>query len=251
MGALTLEASPVPLYHQLERDLQGRIEVGEFTPGSALPTEEQICAQYGVSRITVRRALDVLIAHGLITKRRGVGSFVAERPTGIRSVRLAGSLDEFLSTAGALTAEPLSLETVDHPPAEVVEALGLHAGDKAVRLEMISSLSMGPVIYLEVFFPEAVGRTLSLEDIRTGTPVVRVIERRMNTRVVRAEQLIESTLAGETAGRHLGIDPAAPILRIRRVYYTAGDRPVEVAILRHHPQRYQYVIEFRPSPRAF
>jgi GntR family transcriptional regulator len=247
MGALTLEPGPIPLYHRLERDLQARIVEGEFAPGALLPTEEQICEQYGVSRITVRRALDALIGQGLIVKKRGVGSFVAERPQGIRSVRLAGSLDEFLATAGTLTATPLSLQTVDAPPSEVVEALNLNEGDKAVRLEMISSLSMGPVIYLEVYFPEAIGKALSLDDIKTGVPVVRVIERRLNTRVVRAEQLIESTLAGETAGGHLGIDAATPILRIRRVYYTAGDQPVEVAILRHHPERYQYVIEFRPS----
>jgi GntR family transcriptional regulator len=245
--ALTLETGPIPLYHQLERDLQDRIAGGEFSPGDALPTEEQICAQYGVSRITVRRALDALIAHGLIVKKRGVGSFVAQRPDGIRSVRLAGSLDEFLATAGALSVTPLSLETVDVSPAEVVEALGLKPREKAVRLEMISSLSMGPVIYLEVYFPEEIGQALRLEDVRAGTPVIRIIERRLNLRVVRAQQLIESSLAGETAGRHLGLSADTPILRIQRVYYTAGDRPIEVAILRHHPERYQYVIEFRPS----
>jgi GntR family transcriptional regulator len=247
MNAILLESSPIPLYHQLERALHDRIGSGEFAPGDVLPTEEQICEQYGVSRITVRRALDALIAHGLIVKKRGVGSFVAERNEGVRSVRIAGSLDEFLATAGALEIEPLSLETLEPPP-EVVDSLGLGEGENAVRLELISSLSQGPVIYLEVYFPEAIGRELSFDDIRPGVPVVRVIERKLNLRVVRAQQLIEADVAGPVAGRHLDLDPSTPLLRIRRVYYAAGDRPVEVAILRHHPERYQYFVEFRPTP---
>src|SRR5438876_2061473 len=80
----TLQDGPVPLYHQLEQDLLERIRTGEFGPGDALPTEGGICAQYGVSRITVRRALDALIAQGLIIRRRGVGSFVAQRREAVR-----------------------------------------------------------------------------------------------------------------------------------------------------------------------
>src|SRR3954454_4112192 len=115
-----LHEGPVPLYHQLEQDLLERITAGEFAPGDALPTEEGICEQYGVSRITVRRALDALIGQGLIIRRRGVGSFVAERREGVRSVRLSGSLDDFLATAGALAIEVLSLGETQ--PSEEVAA---------------------------------------------------------------------------------------------------------------------------------
>jgi GntR family transcriptional regulator len=237
----------VPLYHQLEQDLVQRIGGGEFAPGDALPTEEGICEQYGVSRITVRRALDALLAQGLIVRRRGVGSFVAERPEAIRSVRLSGSLDDFLATAGALHLEVLSLGEIA-PSKEVRDALELERGEQSVRLELVSSLGAGPVIYLQAFFPVAIGRVLRREDIVPGQPVVRIAERKLNLRVVRAHQLIQPDLAGETAAQHLGISPETPILRIRRVYYTAGDRPMEFAILRLHPERYQYEIEF--SARA-
>jgi GntR family transcriptional regulator len=82
---LTLSPGPVPLYHQLEQDLRARIKGQEFKIGEALPTEERICAEYGVSRITVRRALETLIAEGLINKRRGVGTFVTSPPdAGVR-----------------------------------------------------------------------------------------------------------------------------------------------------------------------
>jgi GntR family transcriptional regulator len=245
-----LHDGPVPLYHQLEQDLAARITAGEFGPGDPLPTEEGICEQYGVSRITVRRALDALITQGFIVRRRGVGSFVAERREGVRSVRLSGSLDDFLARAGSLENNVLSVERVQ-PSDEVREALELGEGEEVVRLELISSLSAGPVIYLEVFIPTALGGSLSREDITPGLPVIRILERKLNTRVVRAHQLIQSDLAGETAARHLGVAPDTPLLRIRRVYYSAGDRPIEAAILRHHPERYQYEIEFRNRSGTF
>ena len=245
-----LQEGPVPLYHQLAQDLMERINAREFQPGDALPTEERICDQYGVSRITVRRALQSLIAHGMIVRRRGVGSFVAERAQGVRSVRLSGSLDEFLATAGMLDQEVRCLETVE-PPAEAREALELAEGEQAVRLELVSSLSAGPVIYLNIYFPLSVGGVLSVADIVPGHPVVRIIERKLNLHVVRAQQLIEPDLAGEPTATCLGISPDAPVLRIRRTYYAAGDRPIEVAILRYHPQRYQHVIDFHARPLGF
>jgi GntR family transcriptional regulator len=237
----------MPLYHQLESELVERINGGEFKAGDTLPTEEQICAQYGVSRITVRRALDAMISSGLITRRRGVGTFVAEQPSGVRSVRITGSLDDFLANAGALNQEVLSL---DRRPAsaEVAGALAIAEGEKVTRLELISSLIAGPVLYLEVFFPLAVAGDLSMEDLTPGMPVVRVIERKMKTRVVRASQLIAPDRADKTTAKHLGLKVDTPILRITRIYYSADGTPIEVALVRHHPERYQYVVEFTARP---
>jgi len=68
--------SPLPLYYQLEQDLRARIRANEFSDGAPIPTEQRLCESYGVSRITVRRALDALMAGGLIARRQGVGTFV-------------------------------------------------------------------------------------------------------------------------------------------------------------------------------
>jgi DNA-binding transcriptional regulator YhcF (GntR family) len=93
-----LVSGPIPLYFQLEQILRSRIAGGEFKAEAALPSEDQICSQYGISRITVRRALAALNAQGLITRRRGVGSFLAAQQRGVQP-RLTGSLSEFLATA--------------------------------------------------------------------------------------------------------------------------------------------------------
>lgn len=241
---MRLDPGPFPLYHQLEERLRERILAKEFVSGDPLPTEERIGADYGVSRITVRRALDTLILEGLITRRRGVGSFVSTPKPGVQTVKLSGSLDEFLSAAGSLKTDVLSLSKVV-PPTEVAHFLMLDPDEKAVQLEGVCQLDDAVVGYLRIFFPLSVGRLLKRKDLASDSPIVRIIERKLNVRVARAEQVIEPDEAGEVAGRHLGVEPKMPILKVTRVYYTSFDQPIEVALMRYHPERYKYSIDYR------
>ena len=241
---MKLDSGPLPLYHQLEEDLRARILRREFEAGAALPTEEQLCAQYGVSRITVRRALDALDVQGLIVRRRGVGSFVAEAKPGVRSVRLVGSLDEFLASSGTLQNQLISLKEGIAPP-EVAESLGLETGAPVVRLDAIARFEDKPIGFLSIYFPMEIGSQLERADLEGASPIIRLVERKLNIRIVRAEQMIEPDRAGKTAARYLDIDPESPVLRVTRVYYTSFDRPVEVALIRYHPKRYRYAIDFR------
>ena len=88
-GGVTLIApdSASPLFAQIKARLRQDIVDKRLLPGQKLPSEAAMQASFGVSRITVRRALDAMIASGLIVRRRGVGTFVADRPSGVRSVR--------------------------------------------------------------------------------------------------------------------------------------------------------------------
>lgn len=237
-----LEQGPVPLYYQLEHRLRARINADEFQPGSVLPTEDQICCEYDVSRITVRRALDALQQQGLIERRRGVGSFVTEKPRGINS-KLTGSLNEFLSMAGSMTTRCLSIGEAE-PTTIVRKQLQLEDSESAVLLRTVGILSEGPVAYLEIWFPTDIGSRLDIESLSGNLPVVRLVELAANIRITRAEQTIEPDRAGSEAAVHLAIGAEEPILHVRRTYY-AGDRPIEHVNVRYHPERYRYAIEFK------
>ena len=243
-GIVQLEPGPVPLYYQLEQQLRGRIEGHEFGPGDCLPSEDQICELYGVSRITVRRALEALQQQGLIERKRGVGSFVADKGSGMNS-RLSGSLNEFLATAAALETTCLKLGE-GTPPAEVSKLLDLAPGERAIQLKSVGSLpETGPVAYLEIWFPRDIGDTLRPEDIGGTLPVVRLVESKKQLRLTRAEQVIEPDHAGAEAAAQLGIAADAPILKVRRTYYAHPDRAIEVAMVRYHPDRYRYAVDYK------
>jgi GntR family transcriptional regulator len=246
----SLSGGPIPLYHQLEQELRARITRGEFKSGEALPTEERICHQYGVSRITVRRALDALIAEGLIVKRRGVGSFVAPPSAGgIRSVRLSGSLDEFLASAGTLQTKVLSLQETDAPE-EAIRGLRLDEGSRCTRFELLSYLEGAPLGHHNLYLPLSIGRRVSSADIGHKLPVIRMVEDKIGVRVVRAEQFLEADVAGADAAEHLGLKDATPVLKVTRIYYDTSGAPVEMIVARNHPERYRYSIDFvaRPKP---
>jgi GntR family transcriptional regulator len=237
-----VSGGPIPLYFQLERALQARIAAGEFGAGDALPTEDQICSQYGISRITVRRALEALHAQGAITRRRGVGSFVAPQYHGVQP-RLTGSLNEFLVTAAQLRVSALSF-TQTEAPAEAADQLQLASGALSWRAETLGTLNEdGPVAYLEMWFPPDVGALLAEGGLGQGQPVIRIVEKTLGVKITRAEQVVEAGYAGKAAP-HLGIGAETPILRVRRVYSTEAGRPVELAYVCYHPDRYKYAVTF-------
>lgn len=244
----SLNAGPLPLYHQLEQELRARIEQEEFKPGEALPTEERICAQYGVSRITVRRALDALILDGLVKKRRGVGTFVAAPAAGVRSVRLSGSLDEFLASAGSLATQVLSMDEIDAPE-EAIRGLMLDPASRCTRLELLSFLDDAPLGHHHLYLPLAVGRLVKPAEVGQKLPVIRMVEAKLGVRVVRAEQFLEADVAGHAAAKHLGLQEATPVMKVTRIYYDATGTPVEMIVARNQPDRYRYSIDFVARPR--
>jgi GntR family transcriptional regulator len=236
-----LDPGPLPLYYQVQHHLSERIRTGEFSVGDALPTEEQLCVAYGVSRITVRRALEALLNAGRISRRRGVGTFVAEPQASVKSLTLVGSLGELFANAKDLSYRVLSRGPVD-ADASLRQALELGAGRRAHRLEVINLSGLQPFAYSEFFYDEAVGREIRDEDLERSVPILALAEDRAGARVTRAVQTIEAALAGVTAAGHLQIDPGAAVLRVVRTYFTGDDRPIQAQVMRCHPVHYRYTV---------
>lgn len=242
---MTLNSGPIPLYHQLAEDLRGRIVAGELAPGDPLPTEEMLCRQYGVSRITVRRGLDDLFNAGLIVRRRGVGSFVAER-SAARSTSLVGSLYDALAYPRDIRIEVLRRAEVAASH-RVAEELGLAPGSEVMQLDVLSRIEDAPFAATVFFFPPDIGAGIASADLRSGTPVAHLVERRLGEAVVRASQTVEPEQAGSHVARLLQIPARTAILHVRRTYFSASQRPVEHVSVRYHPDRYRLRVDLLPG----
>jgi GntR family transcriptional regulator len=240
MAVHKLAPGPPSLYFQLHQHLVDRIRAGEFGPGAPLPTEMELCEQYGVSRITVRRALDALAEERLISRRRGVRTFVVEPP--VKSVALTGSLDEALAYGGNLSLKLLSSDEV-RPSPLVVQALGLAAGERVRRLEAIALSEGEPFAHAEYFLPAAVSALFADADLQAHVPVLRTIERKLGRRITRADQTVEPVAADRAVADYLGTKPRAPLLKVVRTYYTEQGAPVKTDIVRYHPERYRYTVQ--------
>ena len=241
--------SPLPLYYQLEQDLRARIRANEFPAGAPLPTEQRLCETYGVSRITVRHALDALLASGLIARRQGVGTFVNGPGETVKSLKLIGSLDDLASYSAPLTHRILAKEAIP-APSSVAEALDVPVGTPVTRLEAAVSLGGEPFAHAELYCPPDVGDLINEADVNAETSLIAVIEKKLGQPIERANQTIEAALADRLAAGHLGLEVRAPLLKVERIYYTDADRAVIAAVIRYHPERYRYSVQLFANARA-
>ena len=240
MAVHRLEPGPPSLYFQLHQHLMERIRAGEFGPSVPLPTEMELCEQYGVSRITVRRALDALADDRLISRRRGVRTFGVE-PL-VKSVALTGSLDDAISYSGDLSLKLLSTEEV-RPSPVVAQALRLGIGEPVRRLEAIAASAGEPFAYAEYYLPRAVSALFDPTDLQARVPVLRAIEQKLGRRITSASQTVEPVIADRAVADYLGMKPRAPLLKVVRTYFTAEDTPVKTDVVRYHPERYRYTVQ--------
>jgi GntR family transcriptional regulator len=240
---------PIPLYYQLEEDLRHRIGSGEFPGSGPLPTEQRLCDSYGVSRITVRRALDSLLASGLIARRQGVGTFVNEPGETVKSLKLIGSLDDITSFSAELSYKVVAKETAAAPPL-VAEALDLPVGTPVTRLETVFSLRGEPFAHAEFFCPPEIGDLIDDAAVVGQASFLTVVERKLGRRIERADQTVEAALADRRVARHLAVRPRVAVLKVNRTYYTDTDRPVIAATVRYHPEWYRYTVQLFANARA-
>lgn len=241
------DESPVPLYYRLEQDLRDRILRGEFGEGGMLPIEEELGKSYGVSRITVRRAIDGLLAQRLVIKKHGVGTFVAPAVGSVQSVRLIGYMDDTLAYTKTLTYRVLS-RTVEQPSPMVASALQIREDSKVIHIEMLVQDGKLPFAYSNFYFPEEIGQLIHKKDIVSGVTIVRLVEMKLGQRINRGEQTVRAIVADPGIAKHLGIKTGMPILQALRTYYTASGMPVELAMVRYHPDRYDFTVDLVTHP---
>lgn len=220
-------SSALPLYAQVRQALQERLRAGEWSPGDRIPGEAELCRDYGVSRPVVRQALQDLAAEGVIVRRKGLGTFVAEPKVVSRS--LVHSLVGFYQDMErkGLAIETRVLEQSLQPAGESIGAkLGLPVLEPVVKITRLRSVGGQPVVLVTSYLPYALCPGLIQVDLRSQS-LYAYLEREYGLRVASGRRRIEAVLATEDEARHLNIDRGAPLLRLESVSYLAGGRPME------------------------
>ena len=155
--------SIVPLYAQIVEQLHQDIEHGMFNQNGRLPTEEELSSKYGVSRITIRRAVDELVNQGLVEKKQGKGTFI-RAPKMTRRLSGLMSFTE-MCAANGLTASARILEAGISTPEQsyVREMLGIKPGEPAVRIRRLRYAGDRPLVLEDNFYPMEYAYLLSID----------------------------------------------------------------------------------------
>jgi GntR family transcriptional regulator len=234
-------------YKVVARELRSAILRRRYSDGTRLPTEAELAAEYQVSRQTVRRAFQDLVAEGLVHRVPGRGTFAPPRDG--RYLRQFGSIEDLIG---------LSLDT----QLEVLKPLRRKVNVEAASRLRLSSDAVHTVVFRRTYQREPFCHTavyldptaaavldeipeLAEQGARSDATIIGLLDTRLPAPIAEAEQSITAAAADETLAAALGCHPGAPLLRVDRIYLTTDEQPVELAISHFLPEQYSYRVKLR------
>lgn len=226
MTAVTATPSFKPLYEQIKELLTQSLIAGEWGPGESIPSEMELAARYSVSQGTVRKAIDALAAENIVVRRQGKGTFVAthnEEQIKLRFLRLASADGK---------KELLENELLDcsrrAASASIAGMLNLKPETSVIEIKRLLSFSQRPVIFDHVIIPASPFKGLSGNKIQEyNGSLYRMYETLYGIRMIRASEKLTAVAATPEIAQYLGVEEGFPLLRIERIAYTYGDKPME------------------------
>lgn len=232
-----------PLYQRVAHSLLREMAHGRLRAGDRLPTETELMSAHGVSRVTIRHALEVLRQRGLVERFAGRGSFVSRpRDASVWTLQTV----EDVARAGAETdVRVLSWRLVRVPPVVEEKLPGL--GRTAYRLRGIRRANHAPLYYEEIYVPVDVGRRLSPDDL-ARTTILELIEAKVGIPLMRGVEEISAAVADRALARCLAVPAAAPVLILDLVYFGPGDRAVVYVKAWYRADRFTRRNELRRRP---
>ncbi|GAA1423066.1 GntR family transcriptional regulator [Streptomyces thermospinosisporus] len=238
LGRLDLavdRGSPVPLYHQLAQQLEAAIERGRLAPGDLLGNEVDLSVRLGLSRPTVRQAIQSLVDKGLLVRRRGVGTQVVHSKVR-RPLKLSSLYDDLEAAGQAPTTEVVRNEPVPASP-EVAAALGVAEHSEVILLERLRRTHGQPVALLCNYLPPGL---LELDDARLATTGLYRMMRAAGLTLHSARQTVGARSATAAEAARLDEQEGAALLTMQRTAYDDTGRPVEYGTHLYRASRYAF-----------
>ncbi|MGW0550072.1 GntR family transcriptional regulator [Streptomyces altiplanensis] len=235
--------SPVPLYFQLSQQLEAAIEKGRLAPGSLLGNEIELAGRLGLSRPTVRQAIQSLVDKGLLVRRRGVGTQVVHSQVK-RPLELSSLYDD-LEAAGQLPATTVLRNTLEPATAEVAAALGVAEGSDVHLVERLRLAHDEPMALLRNHLPTGL-LALGTEHLE-ATGLYRMM-RAVGITLHSARQSVGARAAGADEARQLGEAEGAPLLTMQRTTFDDTGRAVEFGSHIYRASRYAFEFQLLVRP---
>src|SRR5258707_11899936 len=227
------------LYSRVEAVLAGEIADGDLRVGEQLPTEDSLISRFGVSRITVRRAIQNLVGRGLVEIRRGKGTFVAAPKMTQELTELSGFVEDMHALGRKPTARVISKEVVT-ADTTVASHLALTKGERVIRIRRVRLADGVPLSFDETFLPLEIGKKIVTHNLKVE-PIFSLLERKYDVPLIEAEYKLDAVAAENEVARALKVKPRSPIFRIERTSYSTGSRPVDYETLHYRGDLVQFV----------
>jgi GntR family transcriptional regulator len=238
------DALPLPKYHQVYLVLREQLAEGRFSAG--VPGEMHLMKEFGVARVTVRRALEQLATEGLISRTPGRGTVALKAPAPAaeraapQRAQLTGLLENIVNMGLRTSVKVLQCEVIAAPDA-VAARLGLAAGERVQKAVRVRSSREGPLSHITTYVPQRHAERFGRREL-AKKPILMLLED-AGVEIGRAEQSLSARLADATVARALGIEVGSALLAVQRLVFDVDERPVQWLQGLYRPDRYRYEMQ--------
>ncbi len=229
------------LYVQLFEILKKKIEEGEWAVGTQIPTEEDLCKTYEVSKATVRLAILELVRQGYLTRQQGKGTFVCKRiiPEGLTMLT---SFKELMLEAGVCFSTKVLAQTVMMPIDDIDVKLNVPEDKHIIYIKRLRTVDDEPVLLQEAYIPYHVCPQLLAEDV-AGNSLFDLFEKKFGLPITRVKDNIEVITCKSDECNVLGLPEGSPALLLDQHFYS-GDTQIMYMRSIKRPERFRFTIEF-------
>ena len=250
MNGRERERDTEPAYQLVSRQLREHIAAGKYSGGIKLPTEFELADQHGVSRQTVRRAFQDLVAEGIVYRVPGRGTFAAESDG--RYLRQLGSIEDLMNLSTDTTMEVV---TPLRRRVDIEAASRLRLDTDLVNTVVFRRRHDDtPFVLTTVYLPDEIARLVAdapemSEGAVTSQTIIGLLEPHLRSPITEAAQSITVAPAPADVARELGCSEGHSMLRVDRLYSDSDGRTVELAVSYFLPEHYTYRVTLRRGGR--
>jgi GntR family transcriptional regulator len=227
----------VPRYYQVYVVLQQRIREGEWSSDAAMPTEQEFAAKFGVSRVTIRKALNMLQAEKLVLRQQGRGTFALPPARNNQRANFSGLLENIVDFEFHTKVRVLAFAKVTLP-GHVARLLECRPGAIGLEIVRVRSDSEAPFSHTTCYLPEPEADLVSRESLGNRTVIATLAA--AGVIAATAEQRLSATIADVDVAKLLRLDVGAPLISMTRVVRNEQGRPFELIRALYRPDKYEY-----------
>lgn len=222
-----LAASTVPLHYQIMDIIKRQITADILKPGELIPSESQLCAKYNVSRTTVRQALNQLVEENLLIRRRGKGSFVADKKLH-RSINHLYSFSEDMNSLGIAATSKILEQKIIPSSDEIMRTLALSPDNNNVfKIKRVRLADNEPILLETTYIPAYLCPNIMEEDL-SAVSLYSILKTRYQLHFFRATETYEAIKLDQLAAKYLQAKQQSSAFKIKRIAYLDTGMPFEL-----------------------
>jgi GntR family transcriptional regulator len=238
---MELKSRGIPLYYQLETIFRSKIASGEWSVGSKIPNEMELSNKYSVSIMTVKQALSMLVLEGLISRKRGKGTYVADKTDNKMIQPLEGSLTQAIGAISASTLMKVLDYKIINPPKQIANILKIDVNEPVLSFKRLYYFNSTSPFSLTVHYVRnEIGQYITEQELADTTPVTVLLDEKCAEGVGHATQVMRATIADDNLSALFSINIGFPILKVERTVFSTRNKPLQYADIYYRADKYVF-----------